>query len=120
MGRRLLDRQEETRKITDTLLPTRPSPKYEEFVDTRYTPFNRMEIARAAGRLKSGKSGGPDGVPPEMIKAAVKCLTETILTGMNECLRRGTFPNSWKTGRLVLLPKPGKPPGQEHIGPSVY
>ena len=102
----------QTRRITDTLFPTRPSPRYEEFTDTQHTPFTRMEITRAAAKLKAGKSGGPDGVPPEMVKAAVKCRAETILAGMNECLRRGSFPNRWKTGRLVLLPKPGKPPGQ--------
>ncbi|XP_068150177.1 uncharacterized protein [Drosophila tropicalis] len=30
----------------------------------------------------------------------------------NACLREGTFPSRWKRQNLVLLPKPGKPPGE--------
>ncbi|XP_041449542.1 uncharacterized protein LOC121404267 [Drosophila obscura] len=30
---------------------------------------------------------------------------------LNQCLREGVFPERWKKQKLVLIPKPGKPPG---------
>lgn len=73
-------------------------------------PFTYAEVRRAAKRIKSGKAGGPDGIPPEGIKTAVSHCTREITGILNDCLKHDTFPSCWKTGKLVLIPKPGKDP----------
>jgi hypothetical protein len=63
------------------------------------------ELKAAAERLRTGKARGPDGVPPEVVKLAVTAAPEEILQVMNGLFRDGYFPEPWKVGRLVLIPK---------------
>lgn len=76
-----------------------------------YEPLTEDELRTAAAKLKPGKAGGPDGVPPEATKLLAQSRPDLVLEYMNRCLREGRFPSRWKKGRLVLIPKPGKPPG---------
>ncbi|KAH0818472.1 hypothetical protein GEV33_004319 [Tenebrio molitor] len=69
------------------------------------TPFTVEELKAAAERLRTGKAPGPDGVPPEVVKLAVTTAPEEILQVMNGLFRDGYFPEPWKVGRLVLIPK---------------
>ena len=99
--------------VTSALFPCRRLPRYEnwEAQEVEVHPFSLRELQRAAAKLKPGKAGGPDGIPPEVIRAAVVARPDTVLACMNYCLRTGQFPRKWKRGKLVLIPKPGKPPG---------
>ena len=74
------------------------------------------EVIAAARKLKPGRAGGPDGIPPEMVKLAALERTKLVRDVMDQCLKTGRFPTKWKKGRLVLIPKPGKPQGD----PSAY
>ncbi|CAB0042386.1 unnamed protein product, partial [Trichogramma brassicae] len=52
-----------------------------------------------------------DGVfPNAAIKIAIATHPDIFLQVYTACLRTGVFPACWKRQRLVLLPKPGKPP----------
>ena len=72
--------------------------------------FTTTELQAAASRVKEGKSPGPDGVPPEVVKMMAKLHPDEMLTAFNAALEEGIFPDEWKRAVLVLLPKPGKPP----------
>lgn len=98
------------------LFPDQPKANYKKINVPNLSPFTLEELWRAVRKLKPGKSGGPDGIPPEVVKAAVEIEPRLILGLMNECLSKGNFPRRWKRGRLVLIPKPGKPEG----APNVY
>lgn len=59
--------------------------------------------------MGSRKAPGRDGIEVIMVKEAWKVINEELLGIVRECLRLGAFPQKWKTGRLVILRKPGKP-----------
>lgn len=71
--------------------------------------FSPTELAEAAAKLKAGKSPGPDGLSPEVVKLACEVASEEILEGLNWCLCNAVFPERWKTAVLSLIPKPTKP-----------
>jgi hypothetical protein len=75
------------------------------------------ELLSAARKLPSGKAPGPDFIPNEAIKLAVKRSPEVFLETFNACLIDGQFPCRWKSAKLILLHKGvEKPPDQ----PSSY
>jgi len=79
--------------------------------------FTSDELSQAARMLPSGKAPGPDYVPNEVIKMAVRRHPSTFLEAYNACLSNGEFPARWKRAKLVLLHKgSGKPIDQ----PSSY
>ncbi|CAB0030730.1 unnamed protein product [Trichogramma brassicae] len=68
------------------------------------------ELRGACTRIRDGAAPGPDGVPNRALKLAVTLRPEAFLRVYSACLSGGVFPSPWKTQRLVLLPKPGRPP----------
>lgn len=62
-----------------------------------------LEVARSLSR---GKAQGPDGLYNEVLKVAFIGQPTSFLQTYNACLTNAMFPNRWKTGRLVLIPKP--------------
>jgi len=75
--------------------------------------FTAEELKAAAGRLKSGKAPGPDGIRPEAVKAAVKAVPDKMLELFNLLLERKICPSVWREARVVLIPK-----GVREGGPS--
>lgn len=54
---------------------------------------------------------GMDGIDSKIVKHAFKMAGTEMTAVINACIREGTFPTIWKTGRLLALPKGnGKPP----------
>jgi hypothetical protein len=70
--------------------------------------FDEGEVLAACERIKAGKSPGPDGIPPHVIKIAVKAELERFKQLFNRYLLENKFPNKWKETKLVLLEKPRK------------
>ena len=65
------------------------------------------EIKQAIKCLKSSKAAGPDGIPPEALKADVE-TTAGILHGIiGKIWDDEVFPLDWREGFLVKLPKKG-------------
>lgn len=62
--------------------------------------------------FKNGKAPGIDGLEVRALKESWEVISEEISWIMRECLRTGTFPERWKTGKLVILRKLNKPPGE--------
>lgn len=68
------------------------------------------ELQEASARLPAGKATGPDGIPNEVLRTVVKQKPDLVLNAFNTCMKQCTFPDRWKTARLVLLHKgPEKP-----------
>ncbi|CAB0044039.1 unnamed protein product [Trichogramma brassicae] len=74
------------------------------------------ELKGAQSRIKERSAPGPDGVLNMALKLAVSTRPDIFLRVYTMCLETGVFPSGWKRQRLVLLPKPGKPPEE----PSSY
>lgn len=98
--------------VTEHLFPIHKPVAYDDLdaAPLDEPPFTLRELRAAAARLKSGKTGGPDGIPVEAVKVAVNIAPHEVLACMNGCLTEKTFPGLWKRGKLVLIPKPGKNP----------
>ncbi|CAB0040992.1 unnamed protein product [Trichogramma brassicae] len=73
-------------------------------------PVTLEELRGVCRRIKDHTALGPDGVPNSAIKIAIDTHPDIFLQVYTACLRTGVFPECWKRQRLVLLPKPGKPP----------
>ncbi|XP_076764848.1 uncharacterized protein LOC143431794 [Xylocopa sonorina] len=68
------------------------------------------EMFRAIKRMtKKNTAPGPDGIPGRAWSMAYSILGTRLRQFFSTCLKTGMLPTSWKTGRLVLLKKPGKP-----------
>uniref|UniRef100_A0A2M4CS98 Putative retrovirus-related pol polyprotein from type-1 retrotransposable element n=1 Tax=Anopheles darlingi TaxID=43151 RepID=A0A2M4CS98_ANODA len=68
-----------------------------------------MEIGR---KLPANKAPGPDGIPNVAVKTAIREAPDMFRVVLQKLLEEGHFPDKWKRQKLVLLPKPGKPPGE--------
>lgn len=90
-----------------------PSTPYgaveEENTDERR--ISNRELVAIAKSLAMKKAPGPDGIPNAALKEAIQAFPDMFRITMQKCLDEGHFPDKWKIQKLVLLPKPGKPPG---------
>ncbi|CAB0037923.1 unnamed protein product [Trichogramma brassicae] len=74
------------------------------------------ELKGAQSRIKERSAPGPDGIPNSALKIAIAARPDIFLRVYTTCLETGVFPSGWKRQRLVLIPKPVKPPDE----PSSY
>uniref|UniRef100_A0ABD2X6H3 Reverse transcriptase domain-containing protein n=1 Tax=Trichogramma kaykai TaxID=54128 RepID=A0ABD2X6H3_9HYME len=70
------------------------------------------ELKGAQSRIRELLAPGPDGVPNVALKLAIAARPDVFVRVYTTCLETGVFPSGWKRQRLVLLPKPGKPPDE--------
>lgn len=97
------------KQVVRALFPKHPAINYEEIAATNIPPFTELELEKAWKRIKTKKSSGPDGIPPEAVILAAKSQPRKVLQAMNYALLNEQFPAAWKRANLVLLKKPGKP-----------
>ncbi|KAJ4931272.1 hypothetical protein JOQ06_025569 [Pogonophryne albipinna] len=68
-------------------------------------PFTASELARAKSTVREGKSAGPDGIPPEVLK---NChLDDLILDFCNLALLHNMQPDIWSLSNIIPVPKVG-------------
>ena len=83
-------------------------------------PFTGNEIAKAAAKLKNGKSAGPDSIELELIKHAPQSTYTQIAQIYNYIAKKGEDVIELKLGLLRPLPKPGKTKGPvENLRPII-
>lgn len=98
--------------IVSALFPLRPACDNPSMIDlpevSNIPELSAEEVSAAARDLPNGKALGPDGIPNEVLKAAVKAYPERFAYMYNGCLKNGFYPPQLKTTNLVLLRKPGR------------
>ncbi|XP_050362050.1 uncharacterized protein LOC126781214 [Nymphalis io] len=66
------------------------------------------ELRKAVFRLPKRKAPGPDGITnAALMQLPNNCLV-ALASAFNGILRTGHFPEAWKRGKVIALPKPGK------------
>ncbi|CAK1602210.1 unnamed protein product [Parnassius mnemosyne] len=76
-----------------------------------------VDLRVAVRRLKASNTApGPDGLPGKAWVLASEAFGPRLEGLLSACLERGQFPLRWKTGKLVLIRKPGRPADS----PSAY
>ena len=77
----------------------------------------QAEMGAAVTRLRAKNvAPGPDGIHGRVLALALKELEPQLRRLFSACLEQGHFPTQWKSGRLVLLRKAGRPADS----PSAY
>lgn len=97
--------------IVNHLFPASKAPVYPaiKLQVTDEALFTLNELKEAGRCLPKGKAPGPDGVPDTVLRIIVQARPDLLLPTFNDCLKKGTFFDSWKTATLVLLRKGDKP-----------
>lgn len=107
------------RQIVGVLFPEQ-DPNWtiqeERVLETDIPEITTEEIIAAGRRIGANKAPGPDKIPNKALKIAMTTNPSLFADVMMACLQQKTFPTDWKRQNLVLLPKPGKPPGD----PAAY
>ena len=96
-----------TERIVGALFPEQPIRKNPvEAISRDEMPlFSEDELVKAIKNMKNGKAPGPDGIPAEALKRAVKGIPGILSSIFNPCLVAVVFPRQWKVASLVLLNK---------------
>jgi exonuclease III len=74
------------------------------------SPITTIEVQLATAKLRNGRAIGPDGIPGELLKYGNAHLHTHMAAIYNEMFENGEDLELGR-GTLVVLPKPGKPPG---------
>ena len=70
-------------------------------------PPSKAEIVKAIKTMKNGKAAGPDGIPPEALKADPAMSAEMLQPLLQKIWEQEHVPADWRLGYLVKLPKKG-------------
>jgi hypothetical protein len=97
--------ESEEKAAVSTLFPQAPVNKWRKMGGEDGPNFSAEELIEAARKIREGKAAGPDGVGPEIVKAASSAAPQAVLGVMNGLLRARAFPGEWTRARLVLIPK---------------
>ncbi|KAG0436899.1 hypothetical protein HPB47_017709 [Ixodes persulcatus] len=79
--------------------------------------FSVEEIRTAQHELNSRSAPGPDGVSNRALKNLDDRSMEQLTDYINTCWQRGSLPRQWKTAKMILIPKTGKPPSLDNLRP---
>ena len=70
-------------------------------------PITEMEIRRAISKLKSDRSGGPDGLCIEMFKFVIDDIIQFLVLLFNDIYNTGLFPEDWCESIISPIHKSG-------------
>lgn len=85
-------RAEKKKEIFKVFFPSIEDKMFPPTICGQVKPFTKEELYRGVDRIKSGKAS--DGIPPEVIREAVKLVPEWMLGVMNGLLEKQEFPNA--------------------------
>jgi hypothetical protein len=85
-----------------------PSETMEWSEELRVT---QEELFAATKRMASrgDVTPGPNGIPGRVWAESMKSLAPRLQSLFARCLREGVYPRAWRTARLILLNKDGRP-----------
>lgn len=66
------------------------------------------EVKSLFETLKIKKACGYDNITNRLVKNSPPNLIDNLVNVFNSCLRLSYFPNTWKIGKVVAIPKPNK------------
>jgi hypothetical protein len=77
----------------------------EELRVTQEEPFAATKRMASRGDV----TPGPNGIPGRVWAESMKSLAPRLQSLFTRCLREGVYPRAWRTARLILLNKEGRP-----------
>lgn len=99
-------------KVIDRIL-AHPDPPHPEF---SFQEVSCVDVRRAFSSIKSNACG-TDGLSIRFLKLILDSIVEPLTHIINSSLLSGVFPQQWKIGRIIPLPKISKPKGLNDFRP---
>ena len=115
IGPPLVDLHDAFASVVDD--PHRPSiltvpqapPESTPCLDT-FEPVSFWNVECILNSLSTGKAAGSNGIPPSFLKKMSRtAITRTVVEIVNESLKTGHFPTSYKLAHVCPVPKSGDP-----------
>ena len=78
--------------------------------------WDEMDVCMIIDSLKDKKASGYDNISNRVLKQLPISATTVLTKIFNACLKLSYFPNIWKKGKVIAIPKPGK----DHSDPLSY
>jgi len=97
--------------LLDTFVPSDDNQGLQNWYGplSQPTTITESDIKKVIWRMKPNRAPGWDGITAGMLRKAWAIISLSITNLFNRCIEEATFPDSWKTARLVVIPKVGKP-----------
>ena len=73
----------------------------------RFKNVDEVQICTTMKRLKKSNGFGLDSISSYFLRASLPVLASSLSTIFNNSLRRGVFPDCWKTARIAPIFKDG-------------
>ncbi|KAG0425350.1 hypothetical protein HPB47_027482 [Ixodes persulcatus] len=119
---RELGEEETKKKLREKYLPETEKVVHGDYTGTENERLDRdlepWEVRNALQRVNGKSAAGQDKVNNKTLRNLSDEAVEALTEYFNECWRAGKLPKQWKTAKMILIPKPGKPPGIEHLRPG--
>lgn len=80
-------------------------------------PITESEVRAELARLNTNSAPGPDGVSNKLLRNLDDNSITALTAYMQKCWEAGEIPRQWKSAKVVLIPKPGKPLSIENLRP---
>lgn len=94
--------------VPPMMVPPRDAAPVEE--EEEGEPVGEGELRHAVLRMRSKNTApGLDGIPGKALALALEEMGPRLVALFDRCIERGEYPVIWKTGKLVLLKKDGRP-----------
>ncbi|KAH7963884.1 hypothetical protein HPB52_023757 [Rhipicephalus sanguineus] len=77
---------------------------------TQDVPFTETEVADVLNHMSTRSSPGPDSITPLLMRGLFRAQRKFVMMVLNAALRLGYFPRCWRSGRIIFIRKPGRPP----------
>ena len=109
----LVNNAEKAQALMDSFFPSM-TPAQEEGpahapTEIRWHPISKIEIYRSLRAAKGTTAPGKDGLPTLICKRLWKYLGNIITRIFTSSIELGYHPRRWRSARIIVLQKPGKP-----------
>ncbi|XP_077553450.1 uncharacterized protein LOC144168315 [Haemaphysalis longicornis] len=109
------------KKLLEKYIPSTPKVTHRDYFGSPNDRLDRdidiEEVRTALQELNSRSAPGPDRVPNGALKNLDDRSIVALTKYFNECWRSGVVPKEWKHSKVILIPKPGKPPSTDNLRP---
>ena len=101
---------ETTQKLFSHCFPDKNHPKLQKPIrkknDCNHITITTSEVSASINWMANNKAPGVDGFTPEIIKKSLHKIVIPLTQLYNALLEFGYFPDAWKEGFAIFIPKP--------------
>lgn len=117
----LTSNEDKAQAFMDTFFPTmaeaQEQPLSSSLPEIPWHPITELEVYRSVRAAKGYTAPGEDGLPTLVWKRLWKYLRKLITRIFTTSVDLGYHPRRWRSARIVVLRKPGKP---DYSVPGAY